>query len=65
MTLARAIINVTDHGALLLAKPARTVAEIELAASIAHVCRAASTLLQPEPAGRIAVAPAMPEEPKS
>ena len=56
MTLARAIIKVTDHGALLLAKPARTVAEIELAVSIAHVCRAASALLRPEAAGRIAEA---------
>ena len=62
MTLARAIIKVTDHGALLLAKPARTVAEIELAVSIAHVCRAASTLLQPDPAGRIAEAMLIPRQ---
>ena len=62
MTLARAIIKVTDHGALLLAKPARTVAEIELAVSIAHVCRAASTLLQPDPAGRIAESMLIPRQ---
>jgi hypothetical protein len=61
MTLARAIIRVTERGDKIL-REERTVKGIEDAASIAHVCRVAAQHLQPEHAGRIAEAMLMPAD---
>ena len=59
MTLARAIIRVTERGNKILTEE-RTVKGIEDAAAMAHVCSVASQHLQPESAGRIAEAMLMP-----
>jgi hypothetical protein len=61
MTLARAIIRVTERGDKIL-REERTVKGIEDAAAMAHVCRVAAQHLQPEHAGRIAEAMLMPAD---